>query len=101
MNYRAPVADILLAMRTSGGLDRAIDNGLYQDLTIETVEAVLEEAAKMAEGVLAPLNRSGDTTGARFENGAVTTPPGWRRPAPMSSRPVISRNSSPANGRAR
>ncbi|MBN9060820.1 MAG: acyl-CoA dehydrogenase [Rhizobiales bacterium 65-9] len=78
MSYRAPIADIALAMRTAGGLDEAISSGLYGDLDGDTVEAILDEAAKMADGVLAPLNRTGDVDGARYENGAVVTPPGWK-----------------------
>jgi butyryl-CoA dehydrogenase len=39
--------------------------------------AILEEATKIAEGVLAPLDRVGDRTGARFSDGAVTMPDGF------------------------
>jgi acyl-CoA dehydrogenase len=42
------------------------------------VDAVLEEAGRFATEVLAPLNRGGDQVGAKFQDGTVTTPPGWR-----------------------
>ena len=43
----------------------------------EDTLAILEEAAKTAEGVLAPLDIPGDRTGARCENGVVTLPDGF------------------------
>ena len=39
--------------------------------------AILEEAARMAEGVLAPLDRPGDMAGARWHDGTVTVPEGF------------------------
>jgi butyryl-CoA dehydrogenase len=39
--------------------------------------AILEEATKLAEGVLAPLDRVGDRVGARFSGGVVTMPDGF------------------------
>ncbi|WP_342359124.1 acyl-CoA dehydrogenase [Terrarubrum flagellatum] len=78
MSYRAPVADIALALRAAGGLDQAIASGLYGDLAASDVDAILEEAAKMADEVLAPLNRVGDQVGAKYVDGGVVTAPGWK-----------------------
>ncbi|MCW3473791.1 acyl-CoA dehydrogenase family protein [Limobrevibacterium gyesilva] len=39
--------------------------------------AVLQEATRTAEGVLAPLDRDGDRIGSQFVDGAVVTPPGF------------------------
>jgi alkylation response protein AidB-like acyl-CoA dehydrogenase len=78
MSYRAPVADIIFALTHSAGLTQAMAEGLYGDLDAATVDAVLEEAGKFAAEVIAPLNRSGDTFGTPFKDGAVTTPPGWK-----------------------
>ena len=44
----------------------------------ETVDAVLEGAAALAEGEFAPLARIGDTLGSRWDNGVVTTPAGFK-----------------------
>src|SRR3954447_2643406 len=78
MNFRAPVADIAFALKHAAGLGPALAEGIYGDLTEDVVDAVLEEAGKFATEVLAPLNRTGDMIGAKFRDGAVTTPPGWR-----------------------
>jgi hypothetical protein len=43
-----------------------------------TAEAILEEMAKFAQNVTLPLNRTGDEEGARYENGNVFTPAGFK-----------------------
>jgi alkylation response protein AidB-like acyl-CoA dehydrogenase len=40
--------------------------------------AILEEATRFAEGVLAPLERTGDTVGSKLVDGTVVTPPGFK-----------------------
>ena len=75
MTFRAPARDLAFALKTLGHselLTRA-----YPDLDEATVEAVLEAAAAFADNELAPLNRAGDTQGARYENGRVTAAPGF------------------------
>ena len=78
MTYRAPVADIAFTLKHAGGFKRALEEGLYGDLTEDLVDAVLEEAGKFATDVIAPLNRVGDAHGTQFKDGAVTMPPGWK-----------------------
>src|ERR1700730_2010703 len=78
MTYRAPVADIAFPLKHAGGFKRALEEGLYGDLTEDLVDAVLEEAGKFATDVIAPLNRVGDVHGTPFKDGAVTMPPGWK-----------------------
>jgi acyl-CoA dehydrogenase len=78
MTYRAPLADIGFALKYAAGLPAAIDEGLFADLTLDDVDAVLAEAGRFAGEVIAPLNRIGDTFGTPFKDGAVTTPPGWK-----------------------
>ncbi|HWG78860.1 MAG TPA: acyl-CoA dehydrogenase, partial [Stellaceae bacterium] len=49
-----------------------------EQATSDVVDAVLEEAGKLAGGVLAPLNRIGDQQASRLENGVVRTPDGFK-----------------------
>jgi 3-(methylsulfanyl)propanoyl-CoA dehydrogenase len=78
MTFRAPVADIAFALKHAAGFSAALDEGLYGELDEATVAAVLEEAGKFAADVIAPLNRVGDQFGTPFDDGRVTTPPGWK-----------------------
>ncbi len=76
--YIAPLREMRFVLTELAGLDEIASLPGFEDATPDTVEAVLEEAGKFAAGVLAPLNRVGDLQGARWENGHVCTPPGWR-----------------------
>ncbi|WP_131116155.1 acyl-CoA dehydrogenase [Lichenihabitans psoromatis] len=77
MPYRAPVADILFSLRHLGGLDQGVASGLYPDLADDAADAILDEAGRVAETLLLPLDRMGDRHGVTFLDGAVVTPPGW------------------------
>ena len=50
----------------------------FAEITPDVVDAVLTEAAKFCDGVIAPINRSGDEEGCHFENGVVRTPAGFK-----------------------
>ena len=75
MTFRAPVRDLAFALSAVG--HDALIARAYPDLDADTVGAVLEAAGAFASDVLAPLNRIGDTEGARYANGAVTAAPGF------------------------
>ena len=77
MTYTAPVRDIAHTLRRIAGLPELIERGLCEDLDLEVVDAILEEAGKFADEQLAPLNRQGDRQGATLENGTVAMPKGW------------------------
>ncbi|WP_061240811.1 acyl-CoA dehydrogenase C-terminal domain-containing protein [Ectopseudomonas composti] len=51
---------------------------LAETVDADTADAILEEAAKVTGGLIAPLNRSGDEEGAQWEGGDVRTPAGFR-----------------------
>jgi alkylation response protein AidB-like acyl-CoA dehydrogenase len=75
MTYKAPVRDLEFALRD--GADFGQLEKLFPGVDAETVRAVLEGAGALSAEVLAPLNRTGDQNGARFENGTVVTTPGF------------------------
>jgi acyl-CoA dehydrogenase len=78
VTYQAPLSDIGFALKHGTALTSALDEGLFGDLTMDVIEAVLAEAGRFAGEVIAPLNRIGDKFGTPFKDGAVTTAPGWK-----------------------
>jgi len=75
-SYTAPVVDMQFVLHDVLNIAQSDIRG-YDDLDRATTGAILEEAAKLAEGVLAPVNASGDREGCRLENGVVRTPTGF------------------------
>jgi acyl-CoA dehydrogenase len=78
MAYRAPVADIVFALKHAAGFAQARAEGLYDDVADDLLEAVLGAAGRFATEVVVPLNTIGDRFGTPFKGGLVTTPPGWK-----------------------
>ena len=77
MAYRAPVEDIAFILDSVVPLADIAATERFAEATPDTVSAILTEAGRMATEVLAPLNRNGDLTPARLENGAVRSSPGF------------------------
>ncbi len=77
MTYTAPLRDMRFVLTELIGLDRVAALPGYEGIEPDLVDAVLEEAAKFARDVLAPINQSGDQQGARWHDGNVTTPDGF------------------------
>ncbi|MGE0557372.1 MAG: acyl-CoA dehydrogenase [Burkholderiales bacterium] len=76
--YAAPLKDMQFAIAGFAGLESIAALPGCEEVNAELVEAVLTEAGKFAQGVLDPLNRSGDTQGAQWNDGEVTAPAGFR-----------------------
>lgn len=75
-NYTAPVEDIRFVLNEIAGLGDVAALPGYEDATPDLVDAIIEEAGKLASDVLAPLNHTGDQEGCRIDNGVVRTPKG-------------------------
>ena len=78
MSYIAPVKDMLFNMQHLANIDQIAQLPGMEDAGLETAQAVLEEAAKFNEGVLAPLNWEGDQHPTSFAAGAVSATPGFK-----------------------
>ena len=77
MAYNAPLRDMRFVLTELIGLDHVAALPGCEGIEPELVDAVLEEAAKFARDVLAPLNQPGDQQGAQWRDGAVRMPPGF------------------------
>ncbi|WP_447928328.1 acyl-CoA dehydrogenase [Vreelandella sp. EE27] len=76
-DYVAPVRDLRFVLEEMLA-HRSLALPGFEEATPDLVEAVLEEAAKLAGDVWGPLNRVGDQQGAtRHPDGSVTTPEGF------------------------
>jgi 3-(methylthio)propanoyl-CoA dehydrogenase len=78
MTYKAPLKDMLFAIKHIANIDAVSKIPGFEDAGYDTAEAVLEECAKFNEGVLAPLNWTGDINPSSFKDGKVTTTPGFK-----------------------
>lgn len=78
--YKAPVADTLFVLNDVLGYERYSNLPGFSDAGPDVLEAILEEAAKLAENVMHPLNRVGDEEGCvRSADGSVKTPKGFKQ----------------------
>ena len=75
--YSAPLKDMQFAIKELGGLDEVAALPGCEEVNADLVDAVLGEAAKFAQEVLDPLNRSGDQQGAQLKDGKVAAPDGF------------------------
>ncbi len=77
-SYAAPLRDIRFCLNEYLDPARLAALPGCAEMTPDLVDPVLEEAAKLCQEVLFPLNRSGDEEGCTIENGVVRTPSGFR-----------------------
>jgi alkylation response protein AidB-like acyl-CoA dehydrogenase len=76
--YQAPVDDMKFVLRHLVGLDGVAALDGMEMVSDDLVEAVLDEAGKLASEVIAPLNHAGDVAGSvRHDDGRVSTPAGF------------------------
>ena len=77
--YAAPLDDMRFVLHEVLQVEDLSRLPGYEDATADLVDAVLEEAAKLCENELFPINQSGDQEGCTFENGVVRTPKGFKQ----------------------
>ncbi len=75
--YEAPLSEMRFVINELAGLEDVAGFPGLSEVTPDLVDAILEEAGKLATDVLAPLNRPGDIEGCTLENGVVRTPKGF------------------------
>jgi 3-(methylthio)propanoyl-CoA dehydrogenase len=78
MNYTPPIADQRFALETIARIDELSALPGFEAATPDMVDAILEEAGKLAANVFAPLNMVGDKVGARAVDGEVKLPEGFK-----------------------
>jgi alkylation response protein AidB-like acyl-CoA dehydrogenase len=76
--YKAPVRDIKFVMQELLDCDKHYKQLGYDDASEDMVDAIISEAAKFTEQVIAPLNQIGDEQGCTWTDGVVTTPDGFK-----------------------
>ena len=76
--YKAPLRDMRFALYELNDGDSLAQLPGMENFTRDLIDPVLEEAAKLCEQVLQPINRSGDEEGCTWENGVVRTPKGFK-----------------------
>lgn len=75
--YRAPLGALGFCLSRVAGADALSALPRFAEADAAARDAVLAEAARLAEDVLAPLDAPGDRAGARLENGVVRLPSGF------------------------
>ncbi|MDZ4368224.1 MAG: acyl-CoA dehydrogenase C-terminal domain-containing protein [Afipia sp.] len=77
--YRAPVEDVSFLLNDVFQIDRYNNLPGFSDASADVRSAIIDEAAKLTEQVLQPLNHSGDLEGCtRHDDGRVSTPKGFK-----------------------
>lgn len=78
MAYRSPVAEIRFILDQVVPLAPLAETERFAEATGDTVEAILTEAGRLCDEVMAPLIRNGDLHPAKLENGVVRASPGFK-----------------------
>ena len=80
MTYRAPVKEMMFLMNHLAGFEKLTQLPYFaqEPIDLETVEAILNESAKLSEEVLAPLNWISDQQPSHLTQEGVVTSPGFK-----------------------
>jgi 3-(methylthio)propanoyl-CoA dehydrogenase len=78
MTFTAPIAEQRFVLTHVTKIDELAAHSRYDAASPDMVDAILAGAGVFAAGEFAPLNWPGDVTGAKWDDGVVTMPPGFR-----------------------
>ena len=78
MAFASPVKQMIFALKEMANYSDLVGSKLWPDLDDSFVETLLNEAAKLADTSIAPLNQSADKAGSILKNGQVSTAPGFK-----------------------
>ncbi len=76
--YKAPQRDMMFVLDEIVNVAELAELPGFEDATPDIVQGVIDEAAKIIENTIAPLNESGDEEGCSFDNGVVIPPKGFK-----------------------
>src|SRR3546814_12206780 len=79
MDYKAPVAEQRFVLDHVAGIAELAAHDAFAAASSDMLDAIIDGAVRFAEGEYAPLNRSGDIQGAKWNGGAVTMHEGFRK----------------------
>ena len=76
--YTAPLRDMRFVLKELVGLEQVASLPGCEEVNVELVDQILDESARFCREVIAPLNKTGDVEGSRWEGGKVFTPKGFK-----------------------
>ncbi len=76
--YTAPLRDMRFVLKELVGLEQVASLPGCEEVNVELVDQILDESARFCREVIAPLNKTGDVEGSRWEDGKVFTPKGFK-----------------------
>lgn len=79
--YKAPLQDMRFVLNEVFAIEKNLLQVIpeFEEITPDLIDAILEEAGKICETLLAPLNQIGDQQGCRLEGDSVRTPDGFKQ----------------------
>ena len=78
MSFTPPVTEQRFVLEHIAGISNLAASDRFADATGDMVDAILDGAGQLAAGEWAPLNRIGDTEGAKLTDDGVVMPDGYR-----------------------
>jgi len=77
--YKAPIRDIQFVLDEVFKADDVwASMPSTSEVSMDLANAIFEEGARLCEGELQPINRSGDEEECQYDDGVVTTPSGFK-----------------------